>query len=340
VFKNAAALGSLCCVLTLSSGAAASPPSGLVTPQDRMVMGDDVRIAANERVKNLEVLGGDVVVKGEITEDVRVLGGDVTLAGPVGGDVELLGGDMKIESSVRGTVQMIGGDLDIAGVVHGDVLIRGGDLHMKPGGKVEGQIKRDAGGRPEFFAKLSTLPPWLRRVVPGVISYETAIFSVFKIIVWFGVFMLVLPLIWLDRSRFGRWSQVLAREPFQAFGWGMVALFLGFMGMTLLIVTLIGIPLAGLLGVLIGALFYAGLGLSAAALGRVLPFAWLSGQPVLQFMIGCMLLAGLSALPWLGSLIMFFASLAGVGAVIANYRRPPQASASDTPMPSTSLAVL
>jgi hypothetical protein len=308
--------------VSLVSALLATGPALAQAPRDRQVMGDDVRIAPDERVHDLGVFGGDVVVLGEVTGSLRAFGGDVDLRGPVRGDVAALGGDVRVRSEVGGDVELAGGDAVIEGVVHGDVLTQGGKVFIRPPGRVEGTVKETSDGHAALSA-LDSVFPSLAHVggfVPGML------FVVFKLFLWLGACLLALLVSWFDGLRFTTHVDSLATQPGRALGWGTLAVAASGALCLLLAVTILGIPLAMLVALLSSSALYLGLGIAAAALGSVLPFGWLRGRARLQLCVGGSLLAAISLAPWLGWLVMTTCAMAGVGAVVVSHRRPPESS--------------
>lgn len=93
---------------------------------------------------SLTLLAGNATVKGNVAHSVRVAAGQVEISGQIGGDLVVTGGDVKVTSTGR-----IGGDLLLAG---GNVDVRG-----TVAGKVEGYAASfTAGGTFNKDVKVST----------------------------------------------------------------------------------------------------------------------------------------------------------------------------------------
>jgi uncharacterized membrane protein YtjA (UPF0391 family) len=309
------ALSTLALSLLVAGSALAAPPAA----PDRRIMGDDARVLPGERVHNLEVFGGDVEVLGEVTGNLSAFGGDVELRGPVHGDVAVLGGDLELRSDVSGNIQLAGGDALIAGTVHGDVITQGGEVTIQPPGVVKGAVRKSNDGK-AALSVLRNVSPWLANL--ELEHAPALIFGGFRLVLWLGACLLGLLVLWFDGLRFTTFVDALAAQPARALGWGGLSAAACGAASVLLMVTILGIPLAMLLSIAFGSALYVGLAIAAAAAGSMLRLRWLAGRPGLQLCAGGLLLAVASLVPWLGSLVMLLAALAGVGAVIVSYRKP------------------
>jgi hypothetical protein len=286
------------------------------------VAGEDVRIGPNEVVQNLEAFGGDVLILGRVEGNVHALGGDVTVRGPILGNLEVLGGDALVKNEVHGDVKSVGGDVVVESVIHGDLLLDGGDVAMGANGRVLGAVKHNNGaGAANVLVDSAPTPPWLKRIVPGMISAPALLFGVLKLMAWAGAFIVSLGFLWLDRLRLATAIDSLSEDPLRTFAWGAIAAVGSICGAGLLAVTILGIPVAVLLIVLLGAALYVGLGEGAAAVGAFLPVQWLKDRPVLQISAGTLILAAHSLLSWFGTMVMFASALLGLGALVLAYRR-------------------
>ena len=89
--------------------------------QDRMAVGEHIRVAAGETVRDVVCALCSVVVDGRVTGDVITFAGHVTVGG-----------------EVRGDVVAIVGHAEVSGEVGRDATAVVGDVRLRPGGKVVG----------------------------------------------------------------------------------------------------------------------------------------------------------------------------------------------------------
>ncbi|WP_436909665.1 bactofilin family protein [Halosimplex marinum] len=135
--------------------AAGAPAGGQFVDQ---TVGSDVVVGPDETVSDLEVVSGDVVVRGtvegdveaaagsvrvtgEVTDDVEAAAGSVTVQGRVGGTVESAAGSVEVgpDAAVGGDVEAAAGTVTVAGTVDGDVT--GSEtVRLEDGATVHGDV--------------------------------------------------------------------------------------------------------------------------------------------------------------------------------------------------------
>ena len=263
---------------------------------DVVRFGEDVSVAADELVR------GDVVV----------LGGDATIAGKVIGNVVVLMGNARVESGaeINGDMVVVGGTLD----EQDEVIIHGERVMLK-------HINFSLAGFPFHLGRQFKLFEFLFIPVKFFISLVLS-------------FLIVLFL----RDRVIRSHEHISTGVLKSFGTGFLVAFIGAFVVTfltiILLITLIGIPLAFVLVVSCIALFFVADTVFVYALGAKVgerlgfrtanPFAVvLMGMAVLY--LPGLLGFGISLLPFggfvggflkvFGWLFGLFAFLAGLGAL-------------------------
>ena len=179
--------------------------------------------------------GQDVVRFGE---NVTLMPGQV-----VDGDVVSLGGSVELNpgATVTGQVVSIGGTVKVhpGAVVRGDAVSVGGNVAVDPGGQVFGQSVSVVGPLGEF----GTWLPW---------AQVWTWWSVFWKIVRLGLFLLVLLLVFvLFRERFLNASWHAAAYTIKAFLVGLLVVCASPFALLLLAITIIGIPVALILALLL-----------------------------------------------------------------------------------------
>jgi hypothetical protein len=263
---------------------------------DIVRFGEDVTVDANELVR------GDVVV----------FGGDATIEGKVVGDVVVLMGDARIVSGaeINGDMVVIGGTLDEQDevIIHGErVVVRKFNMSMMG--------------------------------FPFKVGRQFKVFEFLFIPVKFFISLVLSFLVVLFlRDRIIKSHEHVASGVFKTFGTGFLVAFIGVFAVTflaiILLITLIGIPLAFVLIVSCIALFFVAGTVFVYTLGSKVsgklnvqttnPFAIvLIGTAVLY--LPALLGLGISLLPFggfvggflkvFGVLLSLFAFLAGLGAL-------------------------
>lgn len=274
--------------------------------------------------RDLYAAGGEVRLEGEVDGSARMAGGTLRIEPQalVTGDAILAGGSIAVDGSVVGNLRAfgerivvngrVGGDLQLAGErlrlgpdarISGQVSYRSGDdLVIEPGAQVGGGVKRITGDR-----------AW-RRAARGAAIAGGVTLSL-GILLLGAILVLAMPRV----SREAAAS--IRQQPWQVLGLGFAMLVGVPVALALLVVTIIGIPLAVLLafaygallilGYLVGALFVGDL-----ALGRIdaakLDSVW---WRVLFMLLAIVALAFAKAVPVVGPLASLILFLAGLGAL-------------------------
>ena len=302
--------------LAFASGVMGTPVARL---EDRVVGGDLV-IAAGERARTVVTLGGSITLEaGAEARSATALGGSIILlpGARVDRDAVALGGSIRIGegATVGGNATSLGGAVDVA-----------------PGGQVE----RD---RVSVGLPLPSVSTPTALALAGAVLGAGAILSPLLIVasalshfvVFFAVGLLFLAL-WPRRLE--RLTQELGQRPDLSVLMGVGALFaLPLLGL-LLVITLVGIPLALFELLAVAVASAAGFSALALALGRRLPVG--AGSPASQLALGTLLLTVVMAVPVFGPLAGFCAWLWIFGAAVrSRLGAPPESSA--TPAPPTAI---
>jgi hypothetical protein len=313
---------------------------------DAFLAGGQVAIAS-EVEGDLVVAGGELSIGGAVGDDLYAAGGSVQLDAIVAGNARVAGGDVAVGPAtvVAGALSLTGGRVEfdgnthqylqasgasvrINGEVHGDAEIRAEELSIGPETRIGGRLVYRGPQEPtipdgaviagglEFHPKsaghyFQDSSQQARDTVKGVGSF-----------LWFiGVFVAAA----LFRVLFPHFASsaaaVIGRKPMQSLGLGLaIVACVPFVAVVLLI-TVIGIPLALLLiplyllvlflGWATAALFVAQRGLATVRPGRT---PALAGQ-LLALLLALGVLWLLRQIPLVGGLIALVALLAGIGAL-------------------------
>jgi hypothetical protein len=282
---------------------------------------------------DLYAAGGNVQLDAIVKGNARVAGGDVTVgsATVVAGALSLTGGRVQFDGNTHEHLQATGGSVRLNGEVHGDVEVRSEELLIGPTTRI--------GGKLTYRGPVAPTVPEGAVVAGGIDFRESRAGHFFNgrgshrpvheathtvgSVLWFlGVFVAA-ALFLLVFPRFARdAASAVGRKPLQSVGLGLaVAACVPFVAVVLLI-TVIGIPLALLLvpiylltlflGWATTALFLAQRGTEALRPGRV---PALAGQLAALF-LALVALWLVGKIPLVGGLITLLALLAGIGALV------------------------
>jgi hypothetical protein len=242
--------------------------------------------------------GPVVVPDGQVVDDVVSYGGAVTLGDGVvaDGDVVAFGGDVVLGDGV---------------VVNGDAVSFGGTVKEGTGCIVRGEkVSFGAGG---FGVK-----PMMKAIPPVKLVEETehrsglAAFLI-NFATFFGLGFLLMM---FAPNRMRNIEAELKQEPVKSGLAGLLAL-IGSLPLTvLLILTVIGIPVAFLMWLLGGLSIVMGLLCFANVLGTRFPIVRLRRTQAAVLAVGLLLMMGVSIVPVVGPILLFATICMSFGAII------------------------
>jgi cytoskeletal protein CcmA (bactofilin family) len=343
--------------LMACAGAAAADDDAQASIGDtRLTAGDDVQIDSPVR-GNAFAAGARVGVTARIDRSAWLSGGDVTVSAPVGRNLYMAGGDLRLESVVYGGLRAAGGNVRVVrdalvdgsaslaggsievdggigrdlraygesivinGVINGDVELAGERIRIGPDARIAGKVEYRS-GRPIVIDPEATIGRgitemqkerrWMRSIGRGTTIMGTT-FS-------FGL-VLIGALMLLGLPRFTRESAAKLRSrPAVAAGVGCVMLLGVPLMILLLVLTIIGIPLAllfafgyvalMLFGYLIAAIF-----VGDTVLERLSPAkAQAVGWRILFLLLALVVIAIVRQIPFVGGVVVALLFVAGIGA--------------------------
>jgi hypothetical protein len=303
------------------------------------------RITVDHPVAGDAVLGGGAIeVHGRIGDDLRAAGGIINVSGFVAGEALLAGGSVALgpESEVNGRAWLVGNDVVAGGRVRGGLKVYGkhilvlgeingpvdlsGDsieitraaringnvtysskheIEVDPGARVSGKITREASTF-EFYHPKLKIPGW----------------PAFRPLFLLGLLAAGTLLVLL----FPRFTQAalaaVGSSPLKSLGLGTAVFFSLPPVILLLIITIIGIPIALALAALYATALLVGYLIIAFFLGdRLLGALRKEAVARLGWRIGSLALALLLLwlvrhVPYVGGFAILIALLAGIGAIV------------------------
>ncbi|MBD3361099.1 hypothetical protein GF366_04860 [Candidatus Peregrinibacteria bacterium] len=290
--------------------------------------------------EDLVVAGGRVTVMGEVRGDLRVAGGEVSIYGNVGDDIVAAGGMVTIGngSVVGGTLLAGSGILTINGTITEDVRggmgmlllngIVGRDVIVTIEDTINISEKAEIKGDLNYSAIIEASIP--EDVVKGEILFNkfekkeilkdvTLVFFIFKLISLLAAVLLALIFVLFMPMTVIRSGTLARQNILRSFGIGLLTIISTFIGSILLMVTVIGIPLALIVLALLLIAFY---------VSKIFVSAWLASY-ILDFkkkvskskLFGGLLLALLiyylvGIIPFIGWLLNIILFLIGIGIIV------------------------
>lgn len=333
--------------------------------------GNTVTVGASETVDDdLVISGGTVRVLGRVTGDVVAAGGDVEVSGPVGGDAILAGGNVKVRGPVRGSLYVATGDLTLSAPVTRNALVAAGSVTADRGAAVGRDLTASAGnitvgsriGRNlqvstgnltltdnarvggDLLAQTSSPSIAAGAVIAGRRQISQAErphagrgaagWVLWQLLSGLGLLLAGLLFVAVAPHLTEQAEVALRTRPWASLLAGLVVLLIGGPLFILLLLTIIGIPLAFIwLALYFTAIFLSPIFL-AILVGRLV-WRHPSGNLFTALLIGIALFILVRLIPILGFLVTLAAMLFGLGAVVlvlqARTHHLPPATASNPP---------
>lgn len=303
------------------------------------------RINVNHAVSGDAVLAaGSIEVYGSIGDDLRAAGGVVSVSGRVGGEAVLAGGSLAlgpdaevggrawlagnevvIGGRMRNGLKVYGNKILVLGEVYGPVELAGERIEILASARILGdvayssgqQIKIDPGA--QIAGKVTRTSdtfeiPRPRLEIPGLPALRPLLLL--------GLLVAGMLLATLFPHFTQAAQQALAAAPLKSLGLGTAIFFSLPPVILLLVITIIGIPIAIALAAIYSMALLAGYLIIAFFIGgrltgllRKQPVAGTGGRAV-SLAAALLLLWLVYSLPYVGNLVILVALLAGLGAMV------------------------
>ncbi len=312
---------------------------------DVFVAGNTVTISG---IVNGDVFAGasNIIISGEIDGSVRVAGSNVSIdakisrnlmsAGSnlvisekaeVGRHASLAGAVIDVRGMIGGNLEAAGDTLNIAGEIGGDTNLYfedGERVTLLPKAHLKGDL--DYTARNDLIIKEGAQIDGQTNYHPFVqkpdkeqfLGFIAVGFFFYKLVQIFGMFIVALLVISLFRKKVLEVTDLMIKKPFVQMGRGIVWFFLTPIACIILLITLIGIPLSLIVGVLYAVMLYFAKVFAGIALGLILTRAlgWKKASLIVSMIFGVLALVILDCLPIVGWLICLVAIWWGMGALI------------------------
>jgi len=302
---------------------------------DIFAVGSMIKI--NDQVEgNVRVLGSNVEIAGKIARNVSAIGGNVVInpGTHIGWGAQLAGGNVEIRGRMNRSAEVMAGNLIIAGEVVGDVKAPIGDknqnngkLAVYPGAMVGGNLKYTAKDKAaiEQGAKINgqvihNLPDYqAAKIKAGALGAMGLSWMLAKLVHLFGLIVIGFLLVGMVPKVAEKMNDLMVKKFWPNLGWGLIWFLLTPIVCLILMLTLIGLPLALLtMAIYLISLcivkVYAGL-----ALGKYIIEAFGKKKPNMMWsmVLGVFVLMVLKSIPFVGWIIGLIFTWWGIGAMIA-----------------------
>lgn len=298
---------------------------------------------------DLIVAGGTVSISGNVSQDIRVAGGQISLAGEVGGDVTAVGGNIDVleNTTLSGSLVTAGGNINLDAPVGRDAFAAAGQLTVNTNipGDLEARVgtlrltsKANVGGNVNYWSQEEISLDEAAVIGGDLVRQEvTPDFDPLKAQKGFQSFLVGLAiyakatsvittlvlgslLLWLFPAHAQKAAEVVKSKLLKSLGLGFLALVVTPVILVILLMTIVGIPLAlTAISLAILYIFVARIYAIVAIGGATLKLARFKKAKLgWTFLLGVIIYYVLTFIPFVGGLIKMLIIFAAVGAALIN----------------------
>jgi cytoskeletal protein CcmA (bactofilin family) len=324
------------------------------TLQSEAVVKGDLISASNRFVQSGIVEGSviagakDIDISGQVNGSVRGFAQNISIDGKVnrnvigfcaslnvkpdadiGGDLTAFCGELSLDGRVGKGLRGSIGTLIISGTVNGDVSIKADEITLMPTAKILGDFKYKGKkqAKIESGAFVSGQTLWTKKEAKKE-EKPKGIFSV-KSLVTESLFLLALMvtgivLTFIFKKNARQAKSAVTGSFLKSLGWGFVFMVCIPIAIVILIITIIGIPVALISSFAYAILIYIAKLPVATALGeKIIKAFGKEGEPSLigSMLLGLVVLTILLNIPYLEWLIYFVVIFTGFGAILISCRQ-------------------
>ncbi|HUC87426.1 MAG TPA: hypothetical protein VMR75_03880 [Candidatus Saccharimonadales bacterium] len=192
--------------------------------------------------------GGSVTVDGTVNGNVRVAGGNILIDGRIAKNVSAAGGNVELthNATIEGSVAAASGSLQDSSNVHGDINAAAGQLTIGSDAHVGGSVVYWS-NRVATIGSGTVAGTVTHRIPPSRHHARSWGFAgaLFAALYWLVVTYILAALLywWLPRHAQSV-AKSIREQPWRSLGWGIVAAIATPIVGIILMITVIGIPLA------------------------------------------------------------------------------------------------
>lgn len=276
---------------------------------------------------NVRAAGGTVIIGGSVGKNITVAGGTVNInrMATIGGNINALSGNMNFSGNTTGNIHVIGADVSIDGSVDGDIDAKVQNLKFGDAATVGGSLSYQSpeqasmGTNTKIIGNVTYVP--VKREAPQGRSTEKLHTGV-EFISLLTSFIIGFIIIRLFPKRVMKKAEILQKRFWVCLGLGFLTLVISPFAVILLLVTVIGIPIAFLWIVAFLILAYMAKIWVAFAVGRALVMKAGSGdRRGWALLAGLLLYYVIGYIPVVGGLVKLIVMLIGIGVVLIEKRQ-------------------
>ena len=294
--------------------------SGRYVESHGAVGGDYLGAGGNQAIGgrihgSIRAAGGEIHVTGVAERNATIAGGSITLdsTADFGGNAYLIGGSIQVNGTVRGALLASGGSVILNGVINRDVEVAGGELRVGPHAVITGNLRYRVPAKKVHIDSAARISG---TVTALPVSRGWGVWHW----LWLLGFLLAgaVAVFLFPRFAVGA-AEILPQRPFRSalvgLGWAILVPFV----LVILAITVIGLPLA----IVVGALYFAVLCLCSVPFDIWLGQRILGGRArtgrqgaIMSFLVGGIVVFAIGIIPVVGGVVAGIAGLVGLGAIM------------------------
>jgi cytoskeletal protein CcmA (bactofilin family) len=284
------------------------------------LMGEDITVSG-EVAGDAFILGENVKLDGRFLTDSRVLGNTVNLPGTFDGEVSVAGRKVDISGTVGGVTDAAGEAVSVSGTFSDTVNLHGRNVTLIG----SASFAKDVNYSAETFNKDDSVvvAGKLNRIIGKETGHkEREIGSVWIVLVFWFVTLCGIIIVGLIVNKIfpdftARSVSMITAEPLKSIGTGVLLLVLSPIVLVVLIITLVGIPLAILWFIFLSVGLYLGKLFVAATLGGLIISRFFKEEAPFwtRLIVGAVVVYLLLAIPIVGFFLALIVYCLGVGAL-------------------------
>ena len=297
------------------------------------VEGDIIAVGSNVIINsevggNLRVAGGSVTIKSKVVKNVTVAGGMVTIAkeAEIGKNLLVAGGVVEINGKINKNVYGAGGQVILNSEISGSAYLSidpEGGLILYPETTIAGNLEYSASQTAEIKtgAKIGNEEKFSQWEKKGQVAPDVAVLKWLGwLIMLLGVIIVGLVVVTLFKDLTLKTQKIIDKKILISILKGLVYIIVTPVVLIILSVTLIGLPLAFILGVLYFVILYVSKIFVAVFVGdRIIKFFNKNKevQLIWSMIAGLIVLCILFVIPYVGWLIKLIVCLWGLGVLMS-----------------------
>jgi len=290
------------------------------SPIDDDLLASGGSMVVNAPVKSITWAGGTLIINAPIKTNLVAIGGTIQSNAPVGTDLIAIGGDIHIKGDVGGKVLGIGGSVTMDGdteniattggtfilgknsTIFKDALVSSSGFTTQ--GRIEGNLTVEKDNNDSIlYTKIGEL-------------INTFVLAV-KLIQFIGLLILGIILAILMPGFFLEVTKTSRQKPLMSLGAGVLGIILSFALFVILLITIIGIPIAIFLILLVSLGLILSTIMTGGTIGVIIMDRMRKRSNIIPgFIIGFIILNIIFLIPFIGIIVWLLAVCFGFGALI------------------------